>query len=234
MAELTEGQIELARSLYDVGAVKLQQDGEEGFRMKIHDTEPDRPLSPIFLQIRTKEHSSHGEGPLTENEVNQIGAELYELLERVGVEYDHVAGIPEAAVPFADAFVDVSETRGEGDSKLIMHKKGDVADGSRHITDQVDGDYDPGESALLIDDLITHATTKLEAAAALRNNGLRVDALAVVVDREQGGVRQMEDTGVETHAVFTLTQLLDLYLDEERITPEMRQKIDDYLRADSQ
>lgn len=234
MAEgLTEGQIELANALQDAGAIKLQQEGEEGFRLKIHDTEPDRPLSPIFLQIRTKQHSSHGEGPLGENEVSLIGEEFHGLFDQAGVEYDHVAGIPRAGVPLADAVAEAGEEHGRSSSKLVMHKAGEVADGSRQITDQVDGDYESGDAAQLVDDLITHAKTKLEAIQALRNNGLTVDALAVVVDREQGGVQEMSRAGVETLAIFTLTQLLDLYLDEERISPEMHRKINDYLRADA-
>lgn len=232
MPHLTEGQIELANTLQDVGAVKLRQEGEPGFKLKIHQTDPDAPLSPIFFQLRTPENTTHGDGPLTPDVVDQIGEELYALTERSEVEYEHIAGIPNAGVPLSEAFARVGSSRGHEVSELTLHKEGDLA--TRRITEQVEGGYLVGDQALLIDDLVTHAGTKLEAMYSVRGAGLEVSDLAVLIDREQGGVEELQKHEVETHSVFTLPELLELYLSEGRITPETYHEINDYIRADSQ
>lgn len=72
----------------------------------------------------------------------------------------------------------------------------------------IDGDYVPGEIALVIDDLVTQAESKLEAIAVLEGAGLVVRDVAVLVDREQGGAGQLADAGYALHAAVTLRQLL--------------------------
>lgn len=232
MAEgLTEGQIELANTLHDIGAVKLRKEGEFGFRLKIHQSQPDAPLSPIFFQLRTPDNTTHGDGPLTPDVVDQIGEELSARVQRAGVEYVHVAGIPNAGVPLSEAFVRTESARGHKVSELTLHKEGDLS--TRRITEQVEGLYQPNDRALLIDDLVTHAGTKLEAAYAVRGAGLHVEDLAVLLDREQGGTDTLREHDLETHAVFTLSDLLELYLSEGRITRQTYDEIQDYLRADA-
>lgn len=231
MGELTEGQQGLARSLQEVDAIKLRKDGEDGFRLKIHQTNPDAPLSPIFLNLRTPEITTHGEGTLTAEVVAEVGQEMYELVNRLGIEYDHIAGIPNAGVPFSKAFARTGQERGTDISQLTLHKEG--TDNTRRITEQVDGDFQPGDSVLLVDDLVTHAGTKLEAIKAVREAGLRVSDLVVLVDREQGGVEELNRNEVATHAVFTLSQMLEQYRAEGSISEEIYREIKDYLEADS-
>ena len=47
----------------------------------------------------------------------------------------------------------------------------------------------------------------------LTGNGLRVQDVVVLIDRQSGAAEQLAQSGVNFHAVFTLTQLLD-YWDE--------------------
>ena len=224
---LTEGQKDLARTLYDVGAVKLRQEGEEGFKLKIHQTQPDAPLSPIFLNLRTPEVTTHGEGTLDAETMTEIGEEMIDLIERRRLQFDHIAGIPNAGKPFAAALIRAGEARGRVFSELALHKEGDLK--TRRITGQVTGEYDAGESVLLIDDLVTHAATKLEAIKALRDQGLKVSDLLVLVDREQGGAEHLNGEGVTTHAVFSLSEMLELYRSEDTISEDIYREIKDYL-----
>ena len=43
MPELNEGQQGLADTLYELDAIKLRKDGEPGFKLKVHQTNPDAP-----------------------------------------------------------------------------------------------------------------------------------------------------------------------------------------------
>ena len=75
--------------------------------------------------------------------------------------------------------------------------------------DAINGAYTPGQTALVIDDLVTRAESKLEAIHVLEAHGLRVRDVAVLVDREQGGAEQLAAAGYQLHAAVTLSQLLD-------------------------
>lgn len=85
--------------------------------------------------------------------------------------------------------------------------------------------------ALLIDDLVTLADTKLEAAAVLEENGLTVNDIAVLLDREQGGLEELRRRGYACHAAFKLKELLDLYLNSMQIDEEQYGQIMAYLES---
>ncbi|HLC44175.1 MAG TPA: hypothetical protein VJK08_03575, partial [Patescibacteria group bacterium] len=97
---------------------------------------------------------------------------------------------------------------------------------------------DDEQKVLLVDDLITMADTKLEAVKAINDAERAVEAIVVLVDREQGGAAILEEMGIGLVAVFTLTELLDLYVDAGFITPEDRadvqsykQRVDEYMAS---
>src|SRR5262249_4109932 len=81
----------------------------------------------------------------------------------------------------------------------------------------IDGAFDRGDTVLVVDDLVTHAESKLEAIRVLEASELRVRDVAVVVDREQGGPAQLAAAGYTLHAAVRLGQLLDYWRASERI-----------------
>lgn len=82
---------------------------------------------------------------------------------------------------------------------------------------------------LLIDDLITKADSKLEAIRVLESHGLVVKDVMVLVDREQGGVQQLEAAGYRVHVAFKLSTLLKYYLESGRMSQETYHEIMEYL-----
>jgi uridine monophosphate synthetase len=75
----------------------------------------------------------------------------------------------------------------------------------------IDGAYQPGQTAVVIDDLVTKADSKLEAVRVLEGEGLRVRDVLVLVDREQGGAQQLAEAGYTLHAALGLSELLEIY-----------------------
>ena len=84
------------------------------------------------------------------------------------------------------------------------------------------------EVALL---LITEADTKLEAVKVLRDAGLVVEHLLVLIDRCQGGSDTMTINGVSTHSVYQLPILLVGYVEAGLIDQALATKVLDYLRG---
>ncbi len=73
----------------------------------------------------------------------------------------------------------------------------------------IEGGYHTGETVVLIDDLITTGGSKLEAAEKLRESGLQVRDVLVLIDRADGEKDLLERNGLKLHAVFELSHLLE-------------------------
>lgn len=219
----------LAELFFRLGAIKFASKPGE-FRLKLHEDNPDAPLSPIYLDLRTEDHPAKP-GPLSDEAMDLVGDLFLKLLQEnsIGV-FDWIAAIPDAGVPFGDQMTHAARADFIHPGLLTLHKER-LSDGTRCITSEVGGDYRAGETCLLVDDLITGADTKLEAIAALEKAGLVVKGVAVVVNRQQGGAKQLEAAGYPLWSVFTLDELLDYYAAVGLITEAQVAKVHDYIAA---
>lgn len=213
-----------ARRLFEVGSVQFG-----AFRLKLHENTPDAPLSPIFLNLRTADNPKPG--PLTRELVDEIGAHLYKLAVDHALTFTHVAGVPRAGDPFAETLSTTAERVGK--FVQILHLNKEETGSGRRVGTQISGDYKAGDKVLLVDDLITKAESKLEAIAALEQAGLKVVGVVVLVDREQGGAKQLREAGYKLLAVFTLSELLDYYVDIGAISGTKREEVKTYLAENS-
>lgn len=64
-------------------------------------------------------------------------------------------------------------------------------------------------------------------------SGLQVTDVIVIVDREQGGPAELNTQGYTPYALLTITELLDLYVAEGRMTAPERAEIAIYLRENA-
>lgn len=211
----------LARRLYDDGAVKFGS-----FRLKLHETNPSAPLSPIYLNLRTANNPKPG--PLSPVVVDQIGLSLYRLVDEHALDFTHVVGVPRAGDLFAEAFVEMAERMEKKLFHLLhLNKEGDGE--KRHMGSQVIGSYEPGNRVLLVDDLVTKADSKLEAITTLEKVGLIVAGVVVLVDRKQGGAQQLHEADYPVLAAFTLSGLVDFYHEIGYIDQQRKQAVLNYL-----
>lgn len=185
-ATLTQRQRAFADALLASGAVRFG-----AFRVKLHEKHPDAPLSPIYVNLRVLQSYPDA--------MDAMVAALAELIERRGLRFDCYAGIPMAATPLVAILS--HQTR----IPMITPREPKT----HGLTSTIDGAFTPGETALAIDDVVTHADSKLEAIRTLEANGLVVRDVTVLVDREQGGPEQLAAAGYTLHAATRLSQLLD-------------------------
>lgn len=227
---MTEAQDQLARALWDVGAIQDKRRSPEGhgFRLKLHERNPNAPLSPIYLNLRARWGVSTKPGVLTVPVVWQAAQALVEHVEqcRIRLDFFHVAGVPHAGDPFAQEFV----SRIQPPAHLLQLGKAEGPD-ERQVTGIKAGNWRRDEVVLLIDDLITQADSKLEAIRALEAAGLQVHDVLVLVDREQGGRQELMRAGYRLHAIFTLRQLLDFYVERGLLEAALHEEIVAYLEA---
>ena len=114
--------------------------------------------------------------------------------------FDRLAALPYAALPIATA---ISLQAGW---PLIYPRKEAKDYGTRA---EIEGEFHPGETAVVIDDLATTGASKFEAIAKLTAAGLLVRDVVVLIDRQSGAAAALAAAGLRLHAVFTLTALLD-------------------------
>ena len=197
---------ELADYLFEIGAVKFGV-----FPLKLHETQPDAPLSPIFFNLRTANNPKPG--PLDSKALKLIGRVLAKLVvEGSTGGFERIARIPNAGDPIAIALQNTLSDL-HLPSPLLWLEKAEES-GMRKISGVRQGEwYNRADRVLVVDDLITQAGTKIEAIDVLENIANQaVHDLIVLIDRQQGGRKQVEARGVNVTAAFELDKLLSYYV----------------------
>jgi uridine monophosphate synthetase len=133
------------------------------------------------------------------------------LLEQVATSYlpilrqltfHRLAGLPYAAIPIATAI------SLQGGYPMIYPRKEAKAYGTKA---EIEGEYHPGETAVVIDDLATTGGSKFEAIEKLTAAGLVVKDVVVLIDRQSGAKEALAAAGFTLHAVVTIRELVDYW-----------------------
>jgi uridine monophosphate synthetase len=127
----------------------------------------------------------------------RVSAEAYARIAE-GLSFDRIAGIPAAGLPLATA---ASLRIG---SPMVWPRMPVKEHGTGN---RVEGEFRKGERLLLLDDLITTGSSKLEAAEILRGEGLVVEDLVVLIERGRQGRRDMEAAGIRLRAFIHVREL---------------------------
>lgn len=95
----------------------------------------------------------------------------------------------------------------------------------------IEGRFARGDTALIIDDLITRGSSVLETAKLLEENGLKVKDVIVLVDREHGATERLRHQGYNLISILKLDVMLNHYMSRGLISEETYQACAEYLRG---
>lgn len=177
-AQGAEQRAALAVTLHEIGAVRLG-------RFTLHSGR----VSPIYIDLRLLVSF-----PAALQQVAQAYAALLGDLR-----FDILAAYPYAALPIGTALALQTGI------PLIYPRKDAKGYGTGK---RVEGVWQEGQRALVVEDLITSGDSILQAIATLQDAGLQVRDALVLIDREQGGRALLAQQGYKLHAVMTLRALL--------------------------
>lgn len=203
------------KKLFEVGAIKIDTRPEHGFKMRIHDTQPTAPLSPIYLNLRTPDNPKPG--PLTPDLVAEIGRIFWDVAEESELAFDGICGIPNAGVPLAKAFDDAAFDDSNNHSPILTLQK-ELQNGvpvfigveNNDGLDAINLEESRQNTILLIDDVITYGGTKDGAVGAFIAEGYDIHNILVFCDRQQGGAEHLQEQGIKLESAFTLDNIVDL------------------------
>ena len=117
------------------------------------------------------------------------------LLQRASdLRYDRIAGLPLAVAMSLLA-----------ERPMIYVRKEAKEYGTKKL---IEGEFAPGERALMVDDVVTSGGAKLDAVTPFRDAGLVVEDVLVIVDRSDGAAAALAAHGLRLHSVIDVRSLL--------------------------
>ena len=174
--------------------------------------------SPVFVDLR-----STITDPDARDNIAQIYVDMVRGLEMDrGEPFDLIAGIPQAVTTYGAIVADRMRKR------LVQPRSG-VKDYGTGKT--IEGRFQQGETVCLIDDLMTDGGAKFDTIAQIEAGGLTVGALAILLDREQGGMTRMAEAGHTVRSTTTLRRVINVLGDNGRISADHRDEVIAYLDA---
>ena len=200
----------LAQTLYDLGGVQFGNFtvSESAVSSPVFVNPKVLISNPTALRVASK---------LMQQEIN-----LAQSLRRPRVHpFAVVAGVPVGGLLLASAY------SLETNIPLIYARIRPEGTGKRGI----EGRFNAGDIALIIDDLITRGSSILDTAELLQENGLKVKDVIVLIDREHGAAERLRRHGYNLMSILKLDVMLTHYKSRGLISEETYNTCAEYLRG---
>ena len=165
----------IAKRLFELGALK---EGDFTFKSGIK--------SSSYLDVRVAFHVPSLMVEIAKGYANLIRS----------IEYEHICPVPYGAVPLATTLAILVN------KSLIMPRSTPKDHG---LCKMIEGIYKPGDRWILVEDVITTGASILETIEKVEKEGLKVAAITVLVDREQGGMQKIKDKGYNIQSVLKVS-----------------------------
>lgn len=192
---------DLIIELNEIGAIKF---GE--FTLK------SGAISPIYVDLRILVSY-----PKVMSRVAEAYAEVLEELT-----FDRMAAVPYAAMPIVAAVSAVNQR------PWIFTRKEAKDYGTKK---RIEGLYREKEKIVVVDDLTTNGASKLEVIEPFEQEGLVVEDIVVLLDREQGAAEVLRDKGYTLHSVLTMSEVLAVLKAADIINDDMLQSVKMFLEV---
>jgi orotate phosphoribosyltransferase len=121
------------------------------------------------------------------------------------------AGIPTAGIAYGAVLAFI-----HGKPFLYVRKGAKEYGGRRKI----EGLLFPGETILVLDDVVTKGSNLLMAIEAIRAEGGIVEDAIVLLDRQEGGTENLRKVGVSLHSFATISQICEALRTKDVLSDE--------------
>ncbi|XP_006869434.1 PREDICTED: uridine 5'-monophosphate synthase [Chrysochloris asiatica] len=202
MAVAATSLLPLVTSLYDVQAFKFGN-----FLLK------SGLSSPVYIDLR---------GIVSRPRLlSQVAEILFQTAQNAEITFDTVCGVPYTALPMATVICSTNQI------PMLIRRKETKDYGTKRM---VEGAINPGETCLIIEDIVTSGSSVLETVEVLQKEGLKVTDAIVLLDREQGAREILEAHGIRLHSVCTLSKMLEILEQQKKIDAEMVGRVKKFIQ----
>lgn len=140
---------------------------------------------------------------------NQVLNAYADVLRKLN--FDRIAGIPYGSLPTATGLSLRLEY------PMIFPRKEVKAHGTRRV---IEGNFEPGETVVVVDDILISGKSVIEGAGKLESGGLVVEDIVVFIDHEGGVKRRLQDHGYRAHSVLGISEIVSTLYEAGRISEE--------------
>lgn len=159
-------------------------------------------ISDLYIDCRMTALDSRGARLIGEVGWNAVRGRI----RSEGLKVDAIGGMTLGADPISLA-VGMTSGANHPDEALdvfVVRKEPKAYGGTK----QIEGCFSEGSRVVVVDDVITTGGSTIKAIEAIRREGGEVSFALVLVDREEGGRKAIEDHGVPVVSLFTRKELL--------------------------
>lgn len=201
------GNLWLARELWELGAIQF---GDFNVGRTLH--------SPVYVNLRLLVSRPAALRRIARTMKEETETLLSMLHPQISP-FSLVAGVPFGGLHLATAYSLSCNV-----PMIYLHP---ARDGRRNV---IEGQYVPGQTVLIIDDLITGGTSIVETAEELRSKGLVVKDAIVLLDRRHGGRERLKLHNIHLIPMLDLETLLNYLMSHGKISEDVYRASLDYLQ----
>ena len=157
-------------------------------------------ISPIYINLRKIISYPHL--------LKQIAETFWQKMQ--GLSYQFICGVPYTALPIATCIAVQHNT------PMILRRKEKKDYGTKQI---IEGDYQTGQSCLIIEDVVTTGSSILETVNELRPAGLIVTDVVAFINRESDNLL-LAKQDIRSHFILNLRDILSILMNSELLTEQ--------------
>jgi orotate phosphoribosyltransferase len=154
-------------------------------------------MSNFYIDCRKVTHNAEGK--------YLIGNIIFNMIRNLPV--NAIGGLTLGADPIAAAVAYTAFLNKNPINSFVVRKE----QKEHGLKKLVEGDVQAGNRVVIVDDVITTGGSTIKAITAAQAEGLEVELVIVLVDREEGGREEITKYISAVRSLFTKTELLDAY-----------------------
>ncbi|PIV09690.1 orotate phosphoribosyltransferase [Candidatus Roizmanbacteria bacterium CG03_land_8_20_14_0_80_36_21] len=138
------------------------------------------------------------------------------------MQFDLLVGVPYAAIPLA-TIISYKYNR-----PMVFVRKEQKQYGKKK---QIEGVFHSGQTAVLLDDVISDGKSKEETLTVFKNDGLKINDVLVLLDRRKQTDKKGEIYGCKLTAIYNMSEVIKILLKHGCISSLLEEQAKEFIKT---